>query len=167
MLLLCRMAVYLRGAGGFSKSPQPYSYSKHPVNQASNVRIHKSQPFAVFEECTEPSQARDTYCVIIFFLHIVLLRLLSKVLRWYACIKMSPNDIRIGSRRRWCGRLDIIDHMLNIASWWSAPIILDIWFAIALQDVTWLISRIMLLYFTERKFILCTFQLKMVKFSID
>ncbi|KAL3505455.1 hypothetical protein ACH5RR_035296 [Cinchona calisaya] len=57
--LICmnRMAVYLRGAGGFSKSPQPYSYSKHPVNQTSNVKIPKSRPFAVFEECTQPSQA--------------------------------------------------------------------------------------------------------------
>ncbi|KAI3464745.1 hypothetical protein Pfo_021408 [Paulownia fortunei] len=57
--LLCmnRMAVYLRGAGGFSKSSQPYSYTKYPSNQTLAYKIPKSQPFAVFEECTQPSQA--------------------------------------------------------------------------------------------------------------
>ncbi|XP_071922772.1 enoyl-CoA hydratase 2, peroxisomal isoform X3 [Coffea arabica] len=57
--LICmnRMAVFLRGLGGFSNSAQPYSYSKHPVNQTSSTRLPKSPPFAVFEECTQPSQA--------------------------------------------------------------------------------------------------------------
>ncbi|CAI9117048.1 OLC1v1018361C1 [Oldenlandia corymbosa var. corymbosa] len=57
--LICmnRMAVYLRGAGGFSKSSQPYSYSKHGTNTASNIGIPKGQPYAIFEECTQPSQA--------------------------------------------------------------------------------------------------------------
>ncbi|CAK9178357.1 unnamed protein product [Ilex paraguariensis] len=57
--LLCmnRSAVYLRGAGGFSKSSLPYSYSKYPSNQNLAFKIPKSQPFAVFEDCTQPSQA--------------------------------------------------------------------------------------------------------------
>lgn len=52
------MAVYLRGAGGFSKSSQPYSYSKDPSNQTPILKIPKGQPFAVFEESTQPCQAR-------------------------------------------------------------------------------------------------------------
>ncbi|GLT31316.1 hypothetical protein SLA2020_060590 [Shorea laevis] len=57
--LLCmnRMTVYLRGAGGFSNPSRPYSYSNYSANQSSVVRIPKSQPFAVFEDCTQPSQA--------------------------------------------------------------------------------------------------------------
>lgn len=57
--LVCmnRTTVYLRGAGGFSKSSQPYSYTSYPSNQTSTSRIPKSQPFALFEECTQPSQA--------------------------------------------------------------------------------------------------------------
>lgn len=56
--LLCmnRATTYLRGAGGFSTSSHPFSYSKHPTNQVSAVKIPKSQPFAVFEDCTHPSQ---------------------------------------------------------------------------------------------------------------
>ncbi|XP_047958636.1 enoyl-CoA hydratase 2, peroxisomal-like [Salvia hispanica] len=58
-VLLCvqRMSLYLRGAGGFSKSSQPYSFSKYPSSQTFTYKIPKSQPFAVFEECTQPSQA--------------------------------------------------------------------------------------------------------------
>ncbi|XP_057811139.1 enoyl-CoA hydratase 2, peroxisomal-like [Salvia miltiorrhiza] len=56
-LCMQRVAVYLRGAGGFSKSSQPYSYTKYPSGQAPTYKIPKSQPFAVFEECTHPSQA--------------------------------------------------------------------------------------------------------------
>ncbi|XP_073152968.1 enoyl-CoA hydratase 2, peroxisomal [Henckelia pumila] len=57
--LLCmnRMAVYLRGAGGFSKSSQPYSFIKYPSSQNLAYKIPETQPFAVFEECTQPSQA--------------------------------------------------------------------------------------------------------------
>eukprot|EP00258_Populus_trichocarpa_P040394 XP_024456413.1 enoyl-CoA hydratase 2, peroxisomal isoform X1 [Populus trichocarpa] len=57
--LLCmnRSTIYLRGAGGFSNSSHPYSYSNYPVNQAAAPKIPKSQPFAVFEDCTQPSQA--------------------------------------------------------------------------------------------------------------
>lgn len=51
-----RMALYLRGAGGFSKSSQPYSFTKYPSSQTSTYKIPKSQPFAVFEERTHPSQ---------------------------------------------------------------------------------------------------------------
>ncbi|KAL0360465.1 UNVERIFIED_CONTAM: Enoyl-CoA hydratase 2, peroxisomal [Sesamum radiatum] len=58
-VLLCmnRMAVYLRGAGGFSKSSQPYSFTKYPSNQTLAYKIPQSQPFAVFEDCTQQSQA--------------------------------------------------------------------------------------------------------------
>ncbi|KAG2692881.1 hypothetical protein I3760_08G072500 [Carya illinoinensis] len=57
--LLCinRMTGFLRGAGGFSKSSQPYSYSSYSSNKVSSLKIPKSQPFAVFEDCTQPSQA--------------------------------------------------------------------------------------------------------------
>lgn len=57
--LLCknRMTTYLRGAGGFSKSSEPYSYSKYPNQPVSAVKVPKSQPFVVFEDCTQPSQA--------------------------------------------------------------------------------------------------------------
>ncbi|KAG8378024.1 hypothetical protein BUALT_Bualt08G0095200 [Buddleja alternifolia] len=58
-VLLCmnRSAVYLRGAGGFSQSSQPYSYTKYPSNQTVAYKIPKSQPFSVVEECTQPAQA--------------------------------------------------------------------------------------------------------------
>ncbi|KAL6317600.1 hypothetical protein AAG906_030353 [Vitis piasezkii] len=57
--LLCknRMTTYLRGAGSFSKSSEPYSYSKYPNQPVSAVKVPKSQPFVVFEDCTQPSQA--------------------------------------------------------------------------------------------------------------
>ncbi|KZV33179.1 enoyl-CoA hydratase 2, peroxisomal-like [Dorcoceras hygrometricum] len=57
--LLCmnRMAVYLRGAGGFSKSSEPYSFAKYPSSQNLAYKIPTIQPFAVFEECTHQSQA--------------------------------------------------------------------------------------------------------------
>ncbi|CAL0326972.1 unnamed protein product [Lupinus luteus] len=57
--LLCmnRMTVYLRGAGGFSKSSKPFSYSNYPTNQVSTVKIPESKPFSVFEDHTRPSQA--------------------------------------------------------------------------------------------------------------
>ncbi|XP_057469172.1 enoyl-CoA hydratase 2, peroxisomal-like [Actinidia eriantha] len=57
--LLCmnQMSVYLRGTGGFSKSSHPYSYSKNPASKNLSAKIPKSQPFAVYEECTQPSQA--------------------------------------------------------------------------------------------------------------
>ncbi|XP_065636640.1 enoyl-CoA hydratase 2, peroxisomal isoform X2 [Quercus suber] len=57
--LLCmnRTTVFLRGAGGFSKSSQPYSYSNYQTDKASAVKIPKTHPFAVFEDSTQPSQA--------------------------------------------------------------------------------------------------------------
>ncbi|CAK8569151.1 unnamed protein product [Lathyrus sativus] len=57
--LLCmnRSTVYLRGAGGFSKSSKPFSYSSYPSNQTSAVKIPESKPFSVFEDRTHPSQA--------------------------------------------------------------------------------------------------------------
>ncbi|KAL7244717.1 hypothetical protein ACSBR2_000144 [Camellia fascicularis] len=56
-ICLNRMTVYLRGAGGFSKSSHPYSYSKTSASQNLAAKIPNRQPFAVYEECTQPSQA--------------------------------------------------------------------------------------------------------------
>ncbi|RVX15863.1 Enoyl-CoA hydratase 2, peroxisomal [Vitis vinifera] len=63
--LLCknRMTTYLRGAGSFSRSSEPYSYSKYPNQPVSAVKVPKSQPFVVFEDCTQPSQALNFYAV--------------------------------------------------------------------------------------------------------
>ncbi|XP_057451695.1 enoyl-CoA hydratase 2, peroxisomal-like, partial [Lotus japonicus] len=57
--LLCmnRSTVYLRGAGGFSNSSKPFSYSNYPLNQTSTVKIPDSKPFSVFEDHTQASQA--------------------------------------------------------------------------------------------------------------
>ncbi|CAL5333449.1 unnamed protein product [Camellia sinensis] len=55
-ICLNRMTVYLRGAGGFSKSSHPYSYSKNSASQNLAAKIPNRQPFAVYEECTQPSQ---------------------------------------------------------------------------------------------------------------
>lgn len=58
------MTAFLRGAGGFSKSSNPFSYSNYPANQVSVVKFPESQPFSVFEDRTNPSQA----CKIIDFI---------------------------------------------------------------------------------------------------
>ncbi|KAF4384064.1 hypothetical protein G4B88_030960 [Cannabis sativa] len=57
--LLCmnRLTAFLRGAGGFSSSSQPFSYSNYPANQAPAIKIPEQQPFTVFEDSTQPSQA--------------------------------------------------------------------------------------------------------------
>ncbi|KAG2254619.1 hypothetical protein Bca52824_084755 [Brassica carinata] len=57
--LLCmnRTTVFLRGAGGFSNSSQPFSYKNYPSNQGLAVKIPQTQPSAVCEERTQPSQA--------------------------------------------------------------------------------------------------------------
>ncbi|KAK4767742.1 hypothetical protein SAY87_002883 [Trapa incisa] len=52
-----RVTSFLRGAGGFSKSSQPYSYSGYPPSLVSTVRTPEDQLFSVFEDCTLPSQA--------------------------------------------------------------------------------------------------------------
>ncbi|KAL1820737.1 enoyl-CoA hydratase 2, peroxisomal [Daucus carota subsp. sativus] len=52
-----RLTLFLRGAGGFSKSPHPYSYTNYSANQNLAFKHPKSRPFAVHEECTQPSQA--------------------------------------------------------------------------------------------------------------
>lgn len=56
-LCMTRSSVYLRGAGGFSKSSPPYSYTNYPANQISPIAIPKYKPSAVYEDCTQPSQA--------------------------------------------------------------------------------------------------------------
>ncbi|XP_062100799.1 enoyl-CoA hydratase 2, peroxisomal-like [Humulus lupulus] len=57
--LLCmnRLTVFLRGAGGFSTSSQPFSFSNYPANQVPAIKIPEHQPFAVSEDPTQPSQA--------------------------------------------------------------------------------------------------------------
>lgn len=52
-----RLTIFLRGAGGFSKSTDPFSYSKYPASQVLAFKHPKSQPLAVYEESTQPSQA--------------------------------------------------------------------------------------------------------------
>ncbi|KAK3038876.1 hypothetical protein RJ639_028598 [Escallonia herrerae] len=44
-LCMNRMSVYLRGAGGFSKSSQPISYAKYPANQILASKVPNRQPF--------------------------------------------------------------------------------------------------------------------------
>ncbi|XP_058090740.1 enoyl-CoA hydratase 2, peroxisomal [Magnolia sinica] len=56
-LCMNRSTIYLRGAGGFSKSSPLYSYSNYPANQISPIRIPKYKPFVVHEDCTHQSQA--------------------------------------------------------------------------------------------------------------
>lgn len=55
--LVLRMTAFLRGAGGFSSSSKPFSHSSYSANQSSAVKIPKSQPLAVYEDSTKPSQA--------------------------------------------------------------------------------------------------------------
>ncbi|KAL1190060.1 Enoyl-CoA hydratase 2, peroxisomal [Cardamine amara subsp. amara] len=57
--LLCmnRTTVFLRGAGGFSNSSQPFSYKNYPSNQGLAVKIPQRQPLTVCEERTQQSQA--------------------------------------------------------------------------------------------------------------
>jgi len=57
--LLCinRTTAFLRGAGGFSNSSQPFSYKNYPSEQGLAVQIPQTQPSAVCEERTQPSQA--------------------------------------------------------------------------------------------------------------
>ncbi|BBG94774.1 Pseudouridine synthase family protein [Prunus dulcis] len=45
--LLCmnRTTAFLRGAGGFSKSSHPYSYSNYPKDKVPSVKTPKGQPF--------------------------------------------------------------------------------------------------------------------------
>ncbi|CAN0847752.1 Enoyl-CoA hydratase 2, peroxisomal [Linum grandiflorum] len=57
LLCMTRSTAYLRGAGGFSKSSHPYSYSTYPKDQVGVVKIPKTQPSAVFEDVTQLSQA--------------------------------------------------------------------------------------------------------------
>ncbi|PNT65053.1 hypothetical protein BRADI_4g36920v3 [Brachypodium distachyon] len=56
-LCMNRSTIFLRGAGGFSASSQPYSYSTYPANQISRVSIPNSAPSAVYEDSTQQSQA--------------------------------------------------------------------------------------------------------------
>ncbi|KAL5189467.1 Enoyl-CoA hydratase 2, peroxisomal [Glycine soja] len=66
--LLCmnRTTVFLRGAGGFSKSSKPFSYTNYPMNQNPAVKIPESKPFSVFEDRTQPSQACYNYAILMW-----------------------------------------------------------------------------------------------------
>eukprot|EP00252_Welwitschia_mirabilis_P014493 TRINITY_DN31814_c0_g1_i1.p1 TRINITY_DN31814_c0_g1~~TRINITY_DN31814_c0_g1_i1.p1 ORF type:complete len:311 (-),score=63.41 TRINITY_DN31814_c0_g1_i1:119-1051(-) len=58
--ILCknRSAVYLRGAGGFSKTTKPYSYqSSSPRHKQAPVVIPDDSPSATYEDHTQQSQA--------------------------------------------------------------------------------------------------------------
>ncbi|KAJ8437432.1 hypothetical protein Cgig2_031953 [Carnegiea gigantea] len=56
-LCMNRTTIYLRGAGGFSKSSPPYSFTSYSSNQSPALKIPKTQPFASFEDITQASQA--------------------------------------------------------------------------------------------------------------
>ncbi|CAD6218272.1 unnamed protein product [Miscanthus lutarioriparius] len=57
VLCMNRSTIYLRGAGGFSNSSQPFSYATYPSNEVSDVTFPDSTPFAVCEDRTQKSQA--------------------------------------------------------------------------------------------------------------
>ncbi|CAL5063067.1 unnamed protein product [Urochloa decumbens] len=57
VLCMNRSTMYLRGAGGFSNSSQPFSYATYVANDVSNVTFPDSTPSAVYEERTQNSQA--------------------------------------------------------------------------------------------------------------
>ncbi|KAK8989083.1 hypothetical protein V6N11_030451 [Hibiscus sabdariffa] len=57
LLSLNRLSAFLRGAGGFSDPSQPFTYRDYPANQLSAIRVPEGPPYAVFEDCTQPSQA--------------------------------------------------------------------------------------------------------------
>lgn len=64
IFFLCRLTLYLRGAGGFSKLPQRYSYTNYQANRNVAFKHPKSRPFAVYEECTQPSQVCHIFTVV-------------------------------------------------------------------------------------------------------
>ncbi|KAF3324913.1 Enoyl-CoA hydratase 2 [Carex littledalei] len=57
ILCMNRSTVFLRGAGGFSDSSKPYSYTTYPPNQIFRFSIPKSKPTVVYEDRTQNSQA--------------------------------------------------------------------------------------------------------------
>ncbi|KAJ3690825.1 hypothetical protein LUZ61_019989 [Rhynchospora tenuis] len=57
ILCMNRSTVFLRGAGGFSDSSKPYSYTAYPANQIFRFSIPKSEPTIVYEDRTQNSQA--------------------------------------------------------------------------------------------------------------
>ncbi|KAJ3692839.1 hypothetical protein LUZ60_011934 [Juncus effusus] len=56
-LCMNRSTVFLRGAGGFSDSSKPFSYSNYPANQIFRFSIPKSEPTLFYEDRTQSSQA--------------------------------------------------------------------------------------------------------------
>ncbi|XP_078448204.1 enoyl-CoA hydratase 2 [Wolffia australiana] len=55
-LCLNRSTLYLRGAGGFSKSSKPFSYSNYPEGQVF-VQVPKTKPTAMYEDNVKQDQA--------------------------------------------------------------------------------------------------------------
>ncbi|XWS25977.1 hypothetical protein CRYUN_Cryun27aG0113900 [Craigia yunnanensis] len=89
LLSMNRTSVFLRGAGGFSDPSHPFTYSNYPANQASAMRIPESQPFAVFEDCSQPSQAWPMRC---FFCDKLLQKFLTSFLLWQALLYRLSGD---------------------------------------------------------------------------
>ncbi|XP_022680071.1 enoyl-CoA hydratase 2, peroxisomal-like [Setaria italica] len=56
VLCMNRSTIYLRGAGGFSDSSQPFSYATYAANEVSNVTFPDSTPSAAYEDRTQSSQ---------------------------------------------------------------------------------------------------------------
>ncbi|KAF3771951.1 Enoyl-CoA hydratase 2, partial [Nymphaea thermarum] len=52
-----RSTLYLRGAGGFSKSSSMYTYSRSAAKLNFSTRFPETPPFAIHEESTQSSQA--------------------------------------------------------------------------------------------------------------
>ncbi|KAL6655123.1 hypothetical protein ACP70R_005949 [Stipagrostis hirtigluma subsp. patula] len=57
VLCMNRSTIYLRGAGGFSDSSEPFSYATYAANEVFPVTFPDSTPSAVYEDCTQKSQA--------------------------------------------------------------------------------------------------------------
>ncbi|KAK1321481.1 Enoyl-CoA hydratase 2, peroxisomal [Acorus calamus] len=82
VLCMNRSTIYLRGAGGFSKSSPPYSYSNYPTGQVARVTIPTRVPSKVYEDCTQQSQALCKSCIMVgvTFVHLTLVLALRDAL---------------------------------------------------------------------------------------
>ncbi|CAL8995471.1 unnamed protein product [Prunus brigantina] len=104
--LLCmnRTTAFLRGAGGFSKSSHPYSYSNYPKDKVPSVKIPKGQPFVVFEDCTQPSQACSIYFIIarmkVIVSYLLVLALLYRLSGDYNPLHSDPTFAKVAGFTR-------------------------------------------------------------------
>ena len=90
-----RSTIYLRGAGGFSNSSQPFSYATYPSNEVSDVTFPDSTPFAVCEDRTQKSQARYFIPYVNFFLKLYLQLLISSEHAGELLIFIFPLFVRL------------------------------------------------------------------------